>query len=651
MSDESKSPLARRALAIAVVVALLIAGYVLLARRMGHEPAAPTAGSGFQERAREAGIAFRMHFLPKEQGEPFHINLYDHGSGLAVGDYDNDGREDIYFLNQLGPNALYRNVGDGSFVDVTAKAGVAIGNRVSVGATFADYDNDGWADLFVTTTRGGNVLFHNRGDGTFEDVTAAAGLSHVGHSQTAVFFDYDNDGYLDLFLTNTAHWSTDVFDSAARYFEGKPDLGSLLTSAKESNILYHNNGDGTFTDVTDRAGLRGRGWAGDVAVFDYDEDGFLDLFVPSMVGRGQLYRNTGHGTFRDVTAETLGRTPYGAVGCKVFDYDGDGRLDLFVVDMHSDMWMGVDTGHVTVDVARRMQHRRFRTPKGPTINEEAPGLIQIQRAMFARQGEDFDALLFGNALYRNLGHGKFTETTVAAGLETLWPWGVATGDFDNDGHEDVFIPSGMGYPYYYWPNQLMMNNGDGTFRDRAADLGVEPPTGGIYLEERVAGRQATRSSRAAVVADFDGDGRLEIVTNNFNDRPYYFANRLPRRNYVELRLTGTHSNRDAIGAVVRLWVGKTVMVRQVNPAGGYLSQSSRVVHFGLGDHTKVDRIEIDSLAPGDRAAVGPSRDQHPTSDSRAGALTRRTAKFARSTTTPRNTPHPAAARPVQRRSP
>jgi len=212
--------------------------------------------------------------------------------------------------------------------------------------------------------------------------------------------------------------------------------------------------------------------------------------------------------------------------------------------------------------------------------------------MFARQGEDFDALLFGNALYRNLGRGKFTETAVAAGLETLWPWGVATGDFDNDGHEDVFIPSGMGYPYYYWPNQLMMNNGDGTFRDRAADLGVEPPTGGIYLEERVAGRQATRSSRAAVVADFDGDGRLEIVTNNFNDRPYYFANRLPRRNYVELRLTGTHSNRDAIGAVVRLWVGKTVMVRQVNPAGGYLSQSSRVVHFGLGDHTKVDRIEI-----------------------------------------------------------
>src|SRR6267378_534242 len=359
MSDESKSSLARRALAIAVVVALLIAGYALLARDTGHEAAAPTAGSGFQERAREAGIAFRMHYLPKEQGEPFHINLYDHGSGLAVGDYDNDAREDIYFLNQLGPNALYRNAGDGSFVDVTAQAGVALADRISVGASFVDYDNDGWADLFVTTTRGGNVLFHNRGDGTFEDVTAAAGLSHVGHSQASVFFDYDNDGDLDLFLTNTAKWTRDAFDSATGSFEGGADLASLMTSPKESNILYRNNGDGTFTDVTDRAGLRGRGWAGDVAVFDYDEDGFLDLFVPSMFGRGQLYRNSGHGTFTDVTRETLGKTSHGAIGTKVFDYDGDGRLDLFVVDMHSDMWTGVDSRHTTLELAKATQHRRF----------------------------------------------------------------------------------------------------------------------------------------------------------------------------------------------------------------------------------------------------------------------------------------------------
>ena len=575
------------AIAIALIVLVSSCGKPESDARV-EEPA-----TGFQDRAQAAGIAFRMNNLRMEQGERFRINLYDHGSGLAIGDFDNDGRDDIYFLNQQGTNALYRNAGGGTFVDVTAKAGVALGDRVSVGATFADYDNDGFADLFVTSTRGGNVLFHNRGDGTFANVTAAAGVSHVGHSQTPVFFDYDNDGDLDLFLTNTAHWTKDVVDFAnGNYYEGKESLADLMTSPKETNLLYRNNGDGSFTDVTDAAGLRGRGWAGDVAVFDYDEDGFMDLFVPSMFGRGQLYRNSGHGTFTDVTAATLVKTPHGAIGSKVFDYDGDGRLDLFVVDMHSDMWTGIDSQERSREAAKQYQSRRFLTSSGPTVDESVPGFIESQRKEFAKHGEDYDAMLFGNALYRNLGGGKFTETAVAAGLETFWPWGIATGDYDNDGDEDVFITAGMGYPFYYGPNSLLMNDGDGTFRDRAATLGVEPPAGGSHLATTISGRQAARSSRSAAVADFDGDGRLEIVTNNFNDRPYLFANRFPRRNYVALRLTGTKSNRDAIGALARLWAGNTVMVRQVNPAGGYLAQSSKVLHFGLGDRTSVDSIEI-----------------------------------------------------------
>jgi len=592
MSDDTRSRAPTKLIALTVVVAALAGAYAVVTRNSGDEGSAATRRQGFEESAEAAGIGFRMNFLPREQGERFRINLYDHGAGLAVGDYDGDGREDIYFLNQLGPNALYRNLGKGSFVDVTAKAGVALGDRISVGATFADYDNDGRADLFVTTTRGGNVLWRNRGDGSFEDVTTAAGVAHVGHSQAPVFFDFDNDGDLDLYLTNTARWTTDVFDSVARNFEGKPDLGSLMTSAEESNVLYRNNGDGTFTDRTRSAGLRGRGWAGDVAVFDYDEDGFLDLFVPSMFGRGQLYRNSGAGTFSDVTEASLGRTPHGAIGAKVFDYDGDGRLDLYVVDMHSDMWMGADAQHRSLATATLTQHQRFLSPMGPTANEKAERFAETQRAMFATEGEQYDALLFGNALYRNLGGGKFTETAVAAGLETLWPWGAATGDYDNDGDEDVFIASGMGYPFYYWPNHLMMNNGSGSFEDRAAALGVEPPAGGTYLDERIGGQPAARSSRSAATGDFDGDGRLEIVTNNFNDGPYYFANRFAPRNYVTLRLTGTSSNRDAIGAVVRLQAGATTMVRQVSPAGGYLSHSSRVVHFGLGDRMKIDRIEI-----------------------------------------------------------
>ena len=575
------------AITLALVVAISACGKPEVGAPVQEE------GTGFQERALAAGIAFRMNNLTREQGERFRINLYDHGSGLALGDYDNDGRDDIYFLTQHGTNALYRNTGAGSFVDVTAKAGVALGDRISVGATFADYDNDGFCDLFVTSTRGGNVLFHNRRDGTFEDRTAAAGVRHVGHSQTPVFFDYDNDGDLDLFLTNTAHWTTDVVDFPyGNYYQGKASLPDLMTSTREDNILYRNDGDGSFTDVTGAAGLRGRGWAGDVAVFDYDEDGFIDLFVPSMFGRGQLYRNGGHGTFTDVTAATLGSTSHGAMGTKVFDYDGDGRLDLFVVDMHSDMWMGIDQEQRSRAAAKEYQSRRFLTSAGPTVDESAPDFIERQRAEFAKHGEDYDAVLFGNSLYRNLGQGKFRETAVSAGLETFWPWGIAAGDYDDDGREDVFITAGMGYPFYYWPNQLMMNSGDGTFRDRASTLGVEPPTGGIYQERTISGRPAARSSRSAAVADFDGDGRLEIVTNNFNDRPYLFVNRFARRNYVALRLTGSTSNRDAIGALARLWTGNSVMVRQVNPAGGYLAQSSKVLHFGLGDRSTVDSIVI-----------------------------------------------------------
>jgi hypothetical protein len=572
-------------LGVTIAVAVCFAGYGIIHARVRKSP-------GFEDRAEQAGIAFEMHNLNSEQGERFRINLYDHGAGLAIGDFDGDGRDDIYFLNQNGPNALYRNKGDGTFEDVTAKAGVALGGRVSVAAGFADYDNDGFQDLFVTTTRGGNVLFHNRGDGTFDDVTTKAGVAHFGHSQTAVFFDYDNDGLLDLFLANTAAWTTDNFDFADHHYEGKASLEALMTSAHESNILYHNNGDGTFTDVTDKAGMRGRGWAGDVAVFDYDEDGFIDVFVPSMFGRGQLYRNNGNGTFTDVTLETLGATPHGAIGAKVFDYDGDGRLDLLVVDMHSDMWMGLDSHQASLSAATQFQHQRFRSSAGPTGDENDARFVQNERNEFAVHGEKYDEYIFGNALYHNLGEGKFEETAEAAGMETFWPWGIAAGDFDNDGHEDSFITSGMGYPFYYWPNQLMMNNGDGTFAERAAMLGVEPPTGGTYQEKEIAGTKAARSSRSAAVADFAGDGRLEIVTNNFNDRPYFFANRFPRRNYIELSLTGTRSNRDAIGAVVRLWIGNRVMVRQVNPAGGYLAQSSKVLHFGLGDHTKVDRIQI-----------------------------------------------------------
>jgi enediyne biosynthesis protein E4 len=545
----------------------------------------------FRECATEVGLTWQMRSLPGEQGETFKINLYDHGCGLAVADFDGDGRDDIYFCNQLGPNALYRNNGDGTFTDVAAKAGVALGDRVCVGATFFDYDNDGRPDLYVTSTRGGNVLFHNLGGGKFENVTARAGVGYVGHSQTAVAFDYDNDGLLDLFVTNTAGWTTDEFDKAARAFAGKDLVNSaIVNSPKEYNLLYRNNGDGTFTDVAAQAGLRGRGWAGDAVAFDYDGDGRLDLFVTSMFGRCQLYRNNGDGSFTDVTGKTLGRTPFGALGAKVLDFNNDGRLDLYVVDMHSDMWMGLDWDHVSLPAALESEQKKFDDQNGPTaFRQPLLGAAEEQERALGYRREE---VLFGNALYRNEGDGKFTEISDQAGLETFWPWGIATGDFTNGGLEDIFLTSGMGYPFYYWPNYLLRNQGDGTFRDQASLSGIEPPPRGIFLPERIHGRPAARSSRCAATADFDGDGRLAIVANNFNDQPYYFKNQAPRKNYVAFRLRGTRSNRDAIGAVVRLYRKGQVLTRQVQGAGGYLAQSSHTVHFGLGDDPHIDRVEI-----------------------------------------------------------
>ncbi len=341
--------------------------------------------------------------------------------------------------------------------------------------------------------------------------------------------------------------------------------------------------------MTAKAGLRGSGWGGDVAVFDYDEDGRLDLLVTNMFGSSQLYRNNADGTFRDVTKETLGRTSFGAIGCKAFDFNNDGRLDLLIADMHSDMWLPptMDPLTATKDNLKKKYDRILgpmfvRLPNAAGEEKDLADSLQLR----------YEDVVFGNTLFKKQPSGKFAEVSDQAGLETFWPWGVATGDFDNDGFVDVFLPSGMGHPYGYWPNALMKNNGNETFTDRAAAEGIEPPPEGRYLAEQLGDKPSPKSSRCAAVADFDGDGRLDLVVNNFNDRAFYYRNNFPRKNYIAFRLAGTVSNRDAVGALVRLHCGKEVLVAQVQAAGGYLSQSSQALHFGLGERTRVDYAEI-----------------------------------------------------------
>lgn len=568
-----RPPRPSAAVALALLAGLAGCGEQAPARSPERRPT--LGGMRFEERAEASGLRFHCAFLPGEQGETFRMNLYDHGAGLAVADVDGDGDDDVYVCSQQGGNGLFLNDGTGRFTDVTARAGVALDGVVSVAASFADVDGDDDLDLYVSTTRGGNVLFRNRGDGTFEDTTSAAGLALVAHAQVPAFFDADGDGDLDLLVVTTARWTTEQQGTGGRHWQGPESIAEMMRSPVEYNHYYRNRGDGVFDEATADAGLAGPGWGSDTAVFDYDEDGDLDVFVARMFGRSTLFANDGRGRFTDVTPTTLVRTSAGAVGAKAVDLDGDGRLDLFTADMHSDMWMGYDWDpRSQPETARTL---RFAATPSPV--SEAYRLLP-------------EEVVFGNTLHLNRGRGRFVETSEAAGVETLWPWGVAAGDFDGDGDEDLYVPSGMGYPFAYWRSPMLRNRGDATFEDVAAAAGLEPLPGGPFAERPIGGRPAAKSLRAAATADVDGDGRLDLVVTSFNGPVLLFLNRSAPRPWLGLRLVGPPGNRGAVGAVARVHVGPRTFVRMVHAAGGYLAQSSNTLHVGLGDAAGTPRVEV-----------------------------------------------------------
>ncbi|NUN53937.1 MAG: CRTAC1 family protein, partial [Planctomycetaceae bacterium] len=544
----------------------------------GAGPAAAAAGAPysprFEEVAGKAGLGFRMNFLRPEQGENFKINLYDHGCGLAVADVDGDGLDDVYLLNQLGSNGMFRNRGDGTFEDVTAATGTGLESVICVAAAFGDVDGDRDPDLYVTTVRGGNFLLLNDGKGIFRDGTRAAGLTLVVESMSPCFFDADGDGDLDLLVTNTARWTLQDFDEGLSYFRGKANLAQLLESEHHRDVFYRNDGKGVFTDATEEAGLAGKGWGGDAAILDLEDDGDLDVFVCNMFGASSLYANDGKGRFTEVTREVLGRTSWGAMGARVLDHDGDGLLDLLVADMHSDMWAPYQFDGVGIEEGARY----------PTVLARAVELglatPEEDRAFTREAGIREEEVIFGSTLYRNLGGGRFEECAQRAGFETYWPWGIVEGDYDGDGSLDVFIPSGM------------RNRGNGVFDDVCGPAGLFPPPGGTHSETAFRGKRAARSSRSGATLDFDGDGRLDIVVNNFNDRAWLWRNVSPERPWCRVRLVETRGRRDAIGAVVRLTAGGRTQTRLVQSAGGYLAQSSSTLHFGLGGATAVEKVEV-----------------------------------------------------------
>ena len=495
---------------------------------------------------KEAGIHFKHH--DGASGQRYFIEPL--GGGAAFLDYNNDGLQDIYLVNganlpplpqeqssavELPRNALYRNNGNGTFADVAMAAGVA-DTGYGMGCAVGDYNNDGFPDLYVTNF-GANVFFHNNGDGTFTNVTRETGAGDTRWGASCAFVDYDNDGFLDLYVTNYVKY--DIESDSVCMNKGVRVYCDPRLYEGELDILYHNNGDGTFTDVTKSAGFSeatGRGLA--LAWGDYDDDGDMDVYIANDADQNFLYRNNGDGTFTDVSLTAgVGFSEDGeaenGMGVDFGDYDNDGLLDLVVTNF---------------------------------------------------QGQT-------NTLYYNEGNGLFSDVSYASKIGTMslpyLAWGVSFCDYDNDGYQDLFIANGHldenvqafdPTGFYEQPNLLFRNNRDGTFDEVGADSGS-----GMRLE---------KVSRGFAYADYDNDGDLDLLVTNLNGSPDLLENRGGQNTWLSLKLIGTRSNRDAIGAQVKVTIGYLTQIREVRSGSSYLSQSDMRLHFGLGKHRRIDRIEI-----------------------------------------------------------
>jgi hypothetical protein len=545
----------------------------------------------FSDQLKESGITFVHHAVDDAtaHARPCH---YDHGNGVAVADVDGDGLYDIYFTNQAGGNELWKNLGGGKFKNITPEAGVGLPQRISVGAAFADIDNTGSEDLFVTTVLGGNVLFKNDGHGHFVDVSKDSGLDLVSHSSGAFFFDFDKDGLLDLLVCNVGVYTNQERGPSGE-FVGLADAfaGHLHPERFEYPTLYKNLGHDKFKDVTQEVGLRPHGWCGDAGFADLNGSGYPSVYFLNMMGANHYYENEGGKKFVEKTAEYFPRTPWGAMGIKFFDYDNDGRMDLLVTDMHSDM--GEEPG-----------------PE----NEKKKARVTWTEHYLQGAASQF---VFGNALYHNLGDGKFEEVSDKMGVENYWPWGPSVGDFNADGWDDIFIASGMSYPYRYGINSLLLNNRGEKFLDAEFILGIEPrkslytpwfeadcadPQARRDYKGLCAGQagkitvMAPRSSRSSVVFDLDNDGDLDIVTDDFNSEPQVLVSNLAQRkkiHWLKVALSGTTANRDGLGATVRVYAGGQVYTKYNDGKSGYLAQSALPLYFGLGVASKVERVEVD----------------------------------------------------------
>jgi len=545
---------------VAVFVALLIATGRIHGQGMGHPtPPPPPAGAKspqcshrpvpqLEDITAKAGIGF-SHTSSEDKRYIFESM----SGGVILMDYDRDGWPDIYLTDaptikmalegKASLGVLYHNNHDGTFTDVTQKSGLTKA-CLAMGGAVGDYDNDGWPDLYITCL-GGNILYHNNGDGTFTDVTAKAGVADGRWSAGASFGDYDGDGYVDLMVANYVDFRLDdlpQFGSTPYCKYRGVDVQCGPRGLKGAgDALFHNNGDGTFSDVSKKAGVSDpNGYYGLGVIWaDFNNTGRPDIYITNDSTPKFLYKNLGNGKFEEIgfesgTALSNNGSEQASMGIAVGDYNHTGRPSLSVTNF---------------------------------------------------ENENVD-------LYRNGGDWNFTEDSFSSGLAIAslpWvKWGTAFVDLDNDGWLDLISVNGHVYPQmdklpsdpgYRQPKLLSMNRGDGTFCD-ASDQ-----AGSAIKEKRV--------SRGLAVGDLFNDGNVDVVVNDLDGSPMILRNHgVPMRHWVSFELAGTKSNRLALNARIKIVAGGMTQTDEIHSGGSYLSQNDLRVHFGLGASAKIDSVEI-----------------------------------------------------------
>lgn len=532
----------------------------------------------------QTGIDFNNAIVESDSFNMYtFMNLYT-GGGVAIGDIDNDGLNDVFFSGNITSSKLYLNKGDLKFEDITEQAAITYSHRWCTGTAMVDINQDGFLDIYVTVSgikNHENLLFINNGDRTFTEQAKAYGIADSRQMMHSSFFDYDKDGDLDLFLiVNPVDY---VLSKVNRVVKRSLDGESNTT-----DVLYRNNGDGTFTDVSDEAGILTEGYGLGATTFDINNDGWIDIYVSNdFLTNDILYINNGDGSFRDRTWEYLNHSSFAGMGSDINDFNNDGLLDIMVADM------------LPEDNLRRMLIIPTSSYDKTQLSLRNGYLPQYTR----------------NTLQLNNGDGTFSEIGQLANIDkTDWSWSTLFADFNNDGHRDLFITNGFGrdvgsldYINYQKVNSspfgketeirkrkiqeiqalpraevmdyVFENNGDLTFTKRSEDWGITKKS----------------CSNGAAFGDLDNDGDLEMVVNVANDHAFIYENRSNEINtngFVKVRLTGPEGNKQGLGTKVYLYQGAQMQFAENSLYRGYQSSVDPTLHFGVGQATSIDSLKI-----------------------------------------------------------